>query len=331
MGPDFAQLCSFEHLRQACRRARKGARNHPDTAAFLFEQEQSLLTLQKELTAGSYRPQVLRSFQISDPKPRIIQAAPFRDRVVHHALCAVLAPLLERSAIDHSFACRIGKGQQRALLQAQKQARKYAFCLKIDILHFFEHLHHPTLMSMLHTRCADRDVLELCQIFLRNGQAAEGRGVPIGNLTSQLFANFYLDKLDHFVVHHTPIQGLNRYMDDILLFAQDKDVLWNSLQELEAFLGSSLQLHLKSSATRLMPSSMGIPYLGFRVYPSGLYFQASRAKRFRQKVKSLNHQPLPVQQRSFPALMAWAQTAGAKTLTLRRRVLINNRVGRTYL
>ncbi|MCK6512427.1 hypothetical protein L6R29_21055 [Myxococcota bacterium] len=195
----FEQVCAFETLWKATERAAKGKRQRKDVQAFLWDREAEILRLQEELRSGGYEPGRLRHFWVCDPKARRISAAGFRDRVVHHALCGVLEPHLEAYATRDSYACRKGKGSLRALEAAQTYARRYPYVLKLDIERFFESIDHGVLQAALERKFGERALHRLFAKILGvplEG-SREGKGLPIGNLTSQHFANFYLGRLDH--------------------------------------------------------------------------------------------------------------------------------------
>jgi retron-type reverse transcriptase len=227
----WERVISFEALLYAADNARKGKRFRPAVAAFHFDQERALWKLREELTAKTYRPGAYRSFFIYEPKKRQISAAPYRDRVVHHALTGVLEPIFERTFIADSYACRKGKGAHAAADRCQQFARRFRYVLKADIRKFFPSLDHEILKGLVARKIKDPDVLwlvgqiidhsnpqeEVLSYFPGDDQFTPGvrrRGIPIGNQTSQFFANVYLDPFDHFVKDRLGIRGYVRYVDD---------------------------------------------------------------------------------------------------------------------
>ena len=204
----YTQLTSWDNLLLAYRKAAKGKRGHPNVAAFEYYLEDNLLALQRELYAFTYRPGPYASFTIHEPKRRLISAAPFRDRVVHHALCNIIEPLFERTFIGDSYANRAGKGTHRALDRAQQFARRYRYVLQCDVEQFFPAIDHAILRRILARKIGDERALWLCEQILQSGVGvlAEAyrmtyfpgddifaverpRGLPIGNLTSQFWGN----------------------------------------------------------------------------------------------------------------------------------------------
>jgi len=224
---------------------------------------------------------------VRDPKRREICAASFRDRVARHAVCDVLELHFERRAISDSYACRRGKRTHAAIARAQRLARRYPFFLKCDVPRFFASVDHEVLRSLLARLFKEPMLPGLLERIIDHGPpgAAPGKGLPIGNLTSQHFANLYLGELDHY--DRLGVRGYLRYMDDLLLFAEDKPTLHRWLAEIRAFLAARLQLALKEEATRLAPVSEGIPFLGFRVYPNLTRLNQRTRRRFRRQVHQL--------------------------------------------
>lgn len=259
---------------------------------------------------------------IAKPKPRFIQAAPFVDRVVHHSLSSILAPYLERSYLADSYACQKGKGNHRAIKRAQKLLRRFSWVGKIDIYHFFESLDHPTLFRLLRKRIQDKRTMALIQKIISHGHSSisKERGVPIGNLTSQHFANFYLDSLDHYIVEQTPISAMVRYMDDVLIFSHEKRHILDGCSMIDDFVQSKLKLKLKDSQTQLQPSYRGVPFLGFRIFENMIRFDGARKHRFILKWKKLlsaaskeNITEKELSQ-SFNSLFAWSDQANTRQL-----------------
>lgn len=282
----FEQVVDFGNLLSAARRAGRGKGGGIEAAAFRFGLEGEVLALARELSGGTYRPGPHRTFVLADPKPRLISAAPFRDRVVHHAIAAALEPRLERYAIADSFACRPGKGTRAAILRAQAHARRSPYYVALDVRRFFETADHAVLRALIRRLIADSRMLALLDEIIEAGAPGSppGKGLPIGNLTSQHFANLYLGPLDHFAKEQLRVPGYCRYMDDILLFGPDRATLRRWRREVDAFAGARLALELKHEVTRLAPVSDGVPFLGFRVWPRLIRFDARRARRLRAKL-----------------------------------------------
>ncbi len=265
----FDRVVAFDNLVAATRRASRGKARSTDVCRFARDIECEVLAIQRELLEGTYRPSPYTTFTVHDPKQRQITVAPFRDRVVHHAVCGVMEPYFERVFVHDSYACRRGKGTHRAIARAQRFARRSEFFLKLDVRSFFHSVDHGVLLDRLAERFVDARLLELVERIVRHPvpNCPSGRGLPIGNLTSPHFANFYLDALDHFVVTDLRPVGYVRYMDDLLVFADDKPTLHALRTRVREFLGDRLALELKEEATRLAPIRQGVPFLGRRIHP----------------------------------------------------------------
>lgn len=275
----------MDNLRAATDAAARGKRGKADVAAFLARGDAALEGLRQELRGGSYRPGAFRQFRIYEPKPRTISCAPFRDRVVHHAVCDVAMPLVESRFIADSYACRKGKGSHRAAARAQELARRSRYYLKLDVRHFFDSIDHGILLEELAKLFRESRLNELLERIVRAPlpDGVAGKGVPIGNLTSQWFANLYLDRMDHLVKEAWGAEGYVRYMDDAVIFASGKDTLWRMHGFIETHMREERHLTLKAEATRLAPCAEGIPFLGLRVFPGCWRLQRARFLRTRRR------------------------------------------------
>ncbi|HOH77604.1 MAG TPA: reverse transcriptase domain-containing protein [Myxococcota bacterium] len=287
LGNQFKSMISFPHLLDAAIRAAKGTRSI-SAAEFMGDIENQIFDLQRDLQSWSYHPQAYRTFRVFEPKARIISAAPFRDRVVHHALCATINPVLERYLTDDTYACRVGKGTVAAIRRAQLFCRRFDRFVKLDVRHFFETADHAVMKATLRRLIKDKDLLWLSDLFIDHGAPGSpiGKGLPIGNLTSQNFANLYLGPLDHYVREVLHIPGYVRYMDDMLLFDSDKTHLRAAVKSTSEFL-RGLKLEIKHHATRQGLCSDGVPFLGFNIYPSLIRFDRIRRRRFARKVNNV--------------------------------------------
>lgn len=285
-GDLFEPIVAFDNLLVAVQKSLRGKKDRPMVAEFYFHLERELLQLEKELKTDTYLPRPYRSFMVHEPKPRQICAADIRDRVVHHAICNLLEPVFEAFSIADSYACRKDKGTHRALHRAQQFSRRYGFFLKLDVRKFFENVDHPQLKALLKRKFKDPKLFALLDRIIDHPipGGVPGKGLPIGNLTSQHFANFYLGHLDHFVKDELGVKGYLRYMDDMLLFGDDKEELHRLRATVRHFLREPLQLELKEERDFLAPVSVGIPFLGFRTFPSLVRLQHSGWTRFKRQV-----------------------------------------------
>ena len=300
----YAQIHTWENLRLAYHKAGKGKRGQGNVAAFEYRLEENLLQLQHELSTHSYRPGDYTSFYIHEPKRRLISAAPFRDRVVHHALCNLIEPIFERSFIADSYANRVGKGTHRALNRVQELSRRYPYVLQCDLRQFFPSIDHAILGETLARKIEDEEVRRLSELIIESGTGVlsdaydmvyfpgddlfavnRPRGLPIGNLTSQFWANCYLNPFDHFVKRELRCQGYVRYVDDFVLFAEDKRQLWAWKEAIEARL-ARLRLTLHPGAAP-KPVGEGISFLGFVVYPHRQRLKRRKGIHYGRKLRQL--------------------------------------------
>jgi hypothetical protein len=283
IGGVWDEITSFCNLCRAAERAAAGKRAVAGVARFLDRLEPEALRLSRELRDGSYRPGRPVTFVVRDPKVREITAAPFRDRVVHHALIDVLEPCFDRRMVPYSFACRRGKGQHAALAWAQQLVRRHGWFLKLDVKGFFPSLAHDVVLDTLLRLVKDRQAFALCETIVR-ASGADGRGLPIGHLTSQWFANLVLDRMDHWLTEQVRVPGYVRYMDDFVLFGADKARLRGWLGEVADWL-LARGLRLKERATLLAPVTQGLPFLGFRIYPGLRRLRPQNLRRARARLR----------------------------------------------
>ncbi len=283
IGNLFPTLCSFGNLYSAWRKTRLGSRKTAESAAFSFYLESELLELRAQLLEGAWQPAPFRYFDILDPKPRSIAVAPFRDRVMHHALVNVLEPIWERRFIPDSYATRKGKGVHSAVARAQGFLRAYPWFLKTDVEKFFDSVQQQVLMELLERTIKDRKVLQVAEKIVFHG-GANGVGLPIGNRTSQFFANVYLHPLDLWLKQQQQLTGYVRYMDDFVLFHHDKQVLKGLKRETEDFLQEKLRLSLKPSATYLNSRQNGLSFLGTRIFPGIVRLRNENLRRITRRI-----------------------------------------------
>ncbi len=236
-----------------------------------------LQIVNQKIDLGHYR-----FFKIYDPKERTICAAPFRDRILHHAIMNVCEPVFESFQIDDSYACRKGKGTQRALYRAFDFSHRFPYCIKLDMKKYFDSIPHQNLLNLLERRFKDPELLALFSQIIFSYQVEEGRGLPIGNLTSQYFANYYLAFFDHYAKEVLRIKGFVRYMDDILIFSQTKEQYKKILALSLDFLQNNLFLQVKEEV--VCCTAQGIPFLGFLVKPYSIRFLQRKRKRIKRKL-----------------------------------------------
>ena len=339
----YPQISSFENLYLAFRKARKGKRDRAEVAAFELDLEANLFQLQEELVTRTYTPSPYRNFYLRERKLRLISAAPFTDRVVHHALCRVLDPIWERRFIFDTYACRRGKGTHAAIDRCQHFARGHAYVLQCDIHQFFPAIDLTILRQQLAHLIRDADTLWLIDRILEGGAGVlapmyemewfpgddlltplRPRGLPIGNLTSQTWANVYLDSLDQFVKRELHCRAYVRYCDDFLLFGDDKAQLHGWKEAVQGHL-NTLRLALNWRRSTVYPTHTGIPFLGFRVYPTHRRLRTDnlRLARLRLRRNRAAYQAGHLSIQKFhESLLAWiAHAQHGDTYRLRRAML----------
>jgi len=288
--PTFEYVLRFDALLSAFRRARRAKRGKGGEPAFYRDLESNLLRLSQELRDHTYRPDPYRYFRLWNKKERVVSEASFRDRVVHHSLVAALEPTFEALFIRHSYACRKGKGMHAAMVAARRLAAAFPYFLKLDVRKYFDCVSHDVLLEMLACEVADDGLLWLCRVLLDGADvpnaAGAPRGLPIGNLTSQFWANVYLNALDHYIRDDLDCGSYLRYMDDLVLFAHRKERLWGWAAAIRTFCRDRLRLELKDEVTVLAPVNEGVPWLGFRVHPGLVRIDAAGRRRFVRKLEA---------------------------------------------
>ncbi len=314
----YPGIVSFENLLLAARKAARCKRKSGGLLNFFGHYEEEIWALHDRLLDRSWRPGSFHAFFITAPKQRMISAAPFRDRVVHHALINVIGPILERSMIDDSYANRVGKGTHRAIARYQHYLRRFRFVLKCDIRKFFPSVDHLLLKSMLHRTIACPETCWLINAVIDNSNPQyclldyfpgddlftpmeRPKGLPIGNLTSQVFANYYLNGFDHYVKESLRCRGYVRYVDDFVLFADSKAELWQMKDQVEVYL-ESIRLHLNLKASALYPSSEGRRFLGHIVFPSHQLLPSMNVRLFKKKLQRM---PVPPGERERSSIAGW--------------------------
>ncbi len=326
---------------EAARDTMRGKRGKRAGAAFFQHWETEVVRLERELTDGSYRPGAYHYFKIHEPKVRLVAAAPFRDRVVHHALVRVLEPLFEPRFIEDSYACRAGRGTHAGMRRALHFAKRYPYALKCDIRRYFPSIDQGLLREKITRVVGDQRVLGLVDVILESHVERvervwpEGgalfdvverrKGLPIGNLTSQFFANIYLDAFDHFLKQELRVKGYVRYVDDFLLYGKDRTALKRLGARCRNFLAvEGLEIH--PDKYRLIPTGDGVDFCGFVVRSDGrVKVRTSNARRFRKRYARMRREV--IRGRCDPAdltttVRAWiAHAKHAQSWGLRRAVL----------
>jgi retron-type reverse transcriptase len=303
VGNLWSNIIDFDNLLFASCKAQKGKRFQENVLRFNYDLEAELFDIRDELMEKTYQPGEYKTFEIYEPKKRMISAAPYRDRVVHNALCNVIEPIFEKSFIYDSYANRKEKGTHKALDRFIKYFRSSQYVLKCDIVKYFPSIDHEILKNLLRRKIKCKDTLWLINLIIDNSNPQipaneyfEGddlftpferkKGLPIGNLTSQFFANIYLNQLDHFIKDELGIKKYVRYVDDFAIFSHDKHFLKKLRQKIEMKLEKyRLRIHpVKSRITRV---KYGENFLGFRIFPNKIRVKSDNLRRARRRMKDL--------------------------------------------
>lgn len=301
----YSQIYDFNNLYTSYLNARKGKRYRNEVLAFSSNLEENLIQIQNELIWEAYQVSPYRQFFVYEPKKRLIMALPFKDRIVQWGIYLVVNPLLDRRYIEDSYACRIGYGAHKSVAKLQKWLRELQrfnlYVLRLDVAKYFYRIDHDVLMNILSRIIKDSKTLNLLDVIVRCDHESfglnlddtdfsqgliPGVGMPIGNLSSQMFANLYLNELDQYIKHELKVKYYMRYMDDSLMLHWDKKVLWEIKNCAESFLEDRLKLRLNEK-TCIRAASQGIDWVGFRVWPTHIRLRKSSAKRMKRRLKHL--------------------------------------------
>lgn len=295
----WPQIIDFGSLYQAYIRARRGKRTRAAVQQFELDLEGNLIALQNELIWGEYRTGRPHRFRVYEPKLREVVSLPFRDRVAQHSLVAAIEPCWERGFIHDSYACRPGRGIHRCADRVQAMMRRvhrqhgHVYALKADVRQYFASIDHAALKALIRRKVACDRTLRLCDEIIDSWAqrvTLEPRGLPIGNLTSQLWANVYLDALDQHVKHGLRVAHYVRYMDDFVVLSHDKAWLQALRIDLERWLADRLGLELNHK-TQVFPigvqSGRGLDFVGYRIWPDHRRLRKSSVRRMRRSLKRM--------------------------------------------
>lgn len=284
----IGKIADFDNLLLAFWKAGKGKQGKAEVHRFRVNLHREIAELRHGILDGTLRPGNYHYFKIHDPKERLICAASFRERVLHHAIMNVCEPHFERYLIDDTYACRKGRGSHKAVCRAQHFCRSCRWYLSLDIRKYFDSIDHGILLALLERRFKDRRLIDLFRKIVSSYETAPGTGIPIGNLTSQYFANHYLGVLDHFVKEHLRVRPYVRYMDNFVLWSDSKSELKGFLRLIRAFLRERLALELNDSVC-LNRVDRGVGFLGYRVFPDRVCLGRRSRRRFVEKFRRYEH------------------------------------------
>ncbi len=335
-------LCSQENLQRAFKKARRGKTKKWYVLEFENNLEQEINALHCELKEKIYQPAPLKQFIIRDPKTREIHASAFRDRVAYHAIVNVLEPIYEKKFIYDSYASRKEKGTHKSIerydsfqLRVSKNGQLInkpdtnnnivGYALKADIRHYFASVDHEVLLSILRRTIKDEHVVWLIKKILDNFETEiNGKGMPLGNLTSQFFANVYLNELDYFVKHHLRAKYYLRYVDDFVILHQNKKTVESYHERIICFL-KSLNLELHPDKTKIIPLRNGLTFLGYRNFHYHRLLRKSNVRTYKKKIlreQELMKKGLLSQEEIMQHLQGWFGYAQwANTYRLRQEIM----------
>jgi hypothetical protein len=332
VGGLFEQIVEWGNLRLACGKALRGKRSRSDAQEFVRNLDENLRQLQDGLIDGQLRVGESRQFIVFDPKQRTITAPCFRERVLHHAVMNVCESVFERYLTADTFACRIGKGRLACIARATDFSRRHPFFLKMDVRRYFESIPHEILVRKLTRLFRDPPLLLLLERIIDSHHVQAGRGLPIGSLTSQHFANFYLSFLDRFLKETVRVPGYVRYMDDSVVWGESPRWLMDVRERTAEYLVRELDVTLKENAF-INRTSLGMDFLGVRVFPDHLRLSRRSKVRYVRKLRRYERQFLEGKwserelQRRVEALTAFLRTPGMRTWNFRRTVIEKSLVG----
>lgn len=293
----FEKIISLENLFSAWDEFKKDKRNKRDVQQFEWNLEENIFVLHRDLKYHRYKHGAYSSFYIHDPKQRHIHKATVRDRILHHAIFQVLNPVFEPTFIAHSFSCRENKGAHKGVSSLERMARKISqnahqpcFVLKGDIKKFFETVDHAILLSILKKRIKDADTIWLLKEIIESftskySTSFERKGLPIGNLTSQLFANIYLNEFDQFVKQSLKVKNYARYTDDFVIVNKERAALLELLPRIKTFIGENLALELHPKKITIRKFHQGVDFLGYVVLPHHRVLRTKTRNRIFKKLR----------------------------------------------
>ena len=313
----YDDIISHDNLLDAWREFLKGKRKRKDVQIFQYNLMDNILELYNELRNKTYQHGSYEAFNISDPKPRNIHKASVRDRVLHHAIYLQLYPFFDNKFIYHSYSCRRNKGTHKALATFTKMTRKVSanhtktcWVLKCDIKKFFASIDHQILLNILQKHIPDKDILWLLGCVINSFQTQPDKGLPLGNLTSQLLVNVYMNEFDQFMKHELKTEPYIRYADDFVVLSQDKNLLINTLQDIHSFLADTLVLQLHPNKVSVETLSSGVDFLGWIHFPHHKVLRTSTKNRVRKGVVGQDSDSSVVQ--SYLGLLSHGNTSKLK-------------------
>ena len=282
VGNLMSQIVTVENLMLAYYKACRGKRHKASVVSYSRNLYQNILMLRQQIIGGTMAVGEYHYFNISDPKPRLICAASFPERVLHHAIINICKPYFERHLIYDTYATRDNKGIYAAIARAQKAVKRYDYVAKLDVRKYFDSISHKILKNRLERLFKDEALLRMLYRIIDSYSSSEGRGLPIGNLTSQYFANFYLSFCDHYIKECLHIPFYVRYMDDMLLFGETKEQVREYVNRISKYLSEEYLLSLK--CPQILRCSSGVSFLGYKLKRGYLMLNSRSKVRLKRKM-----------------------------------------------
>lgn len=294
----YENIIAVDNLLGAWRGFLKGKRGKQDVQEFQYQLSDNLLELHNELATGTYQHGGYYHFKIADPKPRDIHKATVRDRLVHHALYRQLYPFFDRTFIADSYSCRKEKGTHRAMnrfrdfaYQVSKNNTRTCWVLKCDIKKFFTSIDHMTLKEIIASYVPDANIVRLLSLIIDSFSTAPNVGLPLGNLTSQLLVNVYMNKFDQFVKHTLKAKCYIRYSDDFVVLSEDKERLESILLRIQDFLLEDLKLELHPNKVSISTLASGVDFLGWVHFPDHRVLRTVTKRRMLRRIEETKGKP----------------------------------------
>ena len=309
MRNDYNDIISIKNLCDAWRKFLHGKKTRSDVATFSLNFSQNIFQLHRELQNKTYRHGVYEAFSISDPKPRSIHKAIVRDRLLHHAIYQVLEPYFDKKFIYDSYSCRNFKGTHKAIERFGEFFRRVShngsrtcWVLKCDVRKFFASIDQETLMDIFKRHVSDQSIVWLIGEIVQSFSTGPGKGLPLGNLTSQLLVNVYMNEFDQFVKHGLKQKYYIRYADDFVILHEDKGYLQELILRVDSFLSERLLLALHPDKVFIKTFASGVDFLGWVHFPNHRVLRTTTKKRMFRNIKAKNGKEETVQ--SYLGLMS---------------------------
>ncbi|MBI2062340.1 MAG: group II intron reverse transcriptase domain-containing protein [Candidatus Yanofskybacteria bacterium] len=308
----FDEVISLENLLESWKEFLKGKRKRKDVQEFSLSLMDNIIQLHQELANHTYNHSPYQAFRINDPKPRQIHKSLVRDRLLHHSIYCQLYPFFDRTFVSDSFSCRINKGTHRALnrfrqfgYKVGKNNTQTCWILKCDIRKFFENINHDILVNILNKYIPDKDIIWLLEKVIFGFSSAPGRGLPLGNLTSQLVVNIYMNEFDQFIKHKLKAKYYIRYADDFVVFSEDKAWLDELLPKIADFLSENLKLNIHPDKVFIKTLNSGVDFLGWVHFPD---YRVLRTTTRRRMIKKILNNPKTEMLQSYRGLLQHGNT-----------------------